>query len=89
LRQPWQGARAAQDRYPEVEHLHQAAVDDHNVGRLDVAVDDVYPVHVGQHGRDLRRDRGRPCHAGRRGCVIRMVEDRLQRRATQQLHDQP
>jgi hypothetical protein len=35
------------------EHLHQAAVDDHHVGRLDVVVDDVNAMAVGEHRRDL------------------------------------
>ena len=89
LRQPGQRSRAAQDRDAEVQHLHQAAVDDHHVGGLDVAVHDVDPVHVGEHRRDLRRDRRRPGHGRRRRCVVRLVEQRLQRRAAQQLHDQP
>ena len=40
-----QGSRAAQDGDAEVEYLHQAAVDEHHVGRLDVAVDDVDAGH--------------------------------------------
>ena len=56
---------------------------------LDVAVHDVDPVHVGEHRRDLRRDRRRPRHARRRRLVVRVVEQRLQRRAAQQLHDEP
>ena len=64
LGQPGQRAGTAQDRDAEVEHLHQAAVGDHHVGGLDVAVHDVDPVHVGEHRRDLRRDRRRPRHVG-------------------------
>ena len=78
LRQAWQGCRAAQDGDAEVEHLHQAAVDEHHVGRLDVAVDDVDAVDVGEHGRDLCRDRRRPGQARRRGGVVRPVEHGFQ-----------
>jgi hypothetical protein len=38
LGEPRQRTGAAQDRDAEVEHLHQPAVDDHDVGGLDVAV---------------------------------------------------
>ncbi len=63
LGQPGQRPGAAQDRDAEVQHLHQAAVGDHHVAGLDIAVDDIDPMHVGQHRRDLRRDRRRPGHA--------------------------
>ena len=101
LGEPGQRAGALQDRDAEVEHLDQAALGDHHVGRLDVAVHDVHPVHVGQDRRDLRRDRRRPgnrrSQGNRRGRPVRIgrsrevrpVEQRLERRAAQQLHDQP
>ena len=65
LRQAGQRSRAAQDRDTEVEHLDKTFVDDHHVGGLDVAVDDVHPVHVSQHCRDLRGDGRRPGDARR------------------------
>ena len=86
LGEPRQRTGAAQDRDAEVEHLHQPAVDDHDVGGLDVAVHHVDPVDVGEHRRDLRPDRRRP--RDRRGGVA--VEDGLvhavfQGRAAQQV----
>ena len=62
LGQPRERPGPAQDRDAEVQHLHQAAVGDHHVAGLDVAVHDVDPVHVGEHRGDLRRDRRRPRH---------------------------
>ena len=60
LGQPGKRPGAAQDRDTEVQHLHYAAVGDHHVARLDVAVHDVDAVHVREHRSDLRRNCRRP-----------------------------
>jgi len=88
LGKPGQRPGAAQDRDAKVEHLDQAAVGHHDVGRLDVAVHDVHPVYVGKNRRGLRSDRHRPRHARRiRTRERRAVKQCLQRRSAQQLHD--
>nr|WP_241682716.1 hypothetical protein [Actinomadura sp. J1-007] len=71
-------------RDTEIEHFHSAVVGEHQVLRLDVAVDEPAFVRDGQNGADLRRDR--------RGLGVRQRapfgDQLVDRAALHQVHDQ-
>jgi len=50
------GARFDQPRDTEVRDFHLAVLIDHHVGRLDVAMDDTFPMRVSQRLANLPRD---------------------------------
>ena len=84
-----QSTRAPEYGDAEIQHLDQPAVDDRHTGRLDVAMDDVDPVNVGEHCGDLGGDRRGPRDVRWGVLVVRLVEDRFEGGAPQQLHDEP
>ena len=71
-------------RQPEVEHLHVAVGPDHDVLRLDVAMDDAGGVRGGERARHLAADVDRRCRA-----VCGALDDRAQRPPVDELlHDE-
>ena len=78
------GGRAAHQSQTEVRDLDQSAIDDEQVGRFDVAVDDALLVGGLQSGGGLQHDASRP---GLLDCFFR-TQDLMQAAARDVLHDE-